>query len=227
MAQDFDVFIPEIVPLCPGCPDYLIERVTREAIIELCKDAKILRCELEPISLMSGEHEYELDLPNQTALDSIHDMTYNGIPLEPVTERMLENRTAEWRTEEGTPRYYIKKSNNKVWIVPKPSANEVNAVTVGAILKPNRTATTFDDEIYEDYFDEVVNNVLARLMRMPSKDWSDKRSAGEYYALYAKGAADARKRARRADGNNLAPVVGYGGIGSSGRLKGDDYGRLK
>lgn len=226
MAKDFDVFIPEIVPLCPGCPDYLIERVTREAIIELCKDAKVLRCELEPISLIAGEHEYELDLPAHTALDSIHYLSYNGVMLEPVTERMLENRTAEWRTETGTPTYYIKKSNNKVWIVPQPAASEVNAVTVGAILKPNRTATTFDDELYEDYFDEIVNNVLARLMRMPKKDWSDKGSAGEYYALYARGAANARKRARRADGNNLAPVVRYGGI-SAGRHKGDDYGRPK
>lgn len=219
MAKDYDVFVPHILPLCPGAPDFLIERVARDAIIELCQDTRALRRQIDPITLIANEYEYDLEPPANTVVHDIDYVSYKGDLLKPVTARMLERDTPDWRNRTSSrPRLYTKYKPDTLYVVPKPTATIADALDISLILKPSRSSLTFDDELYEEYFDTIVNNILARLMRMPKKDWTDKQSAAEYYALYQTDIDRIRREARKATGG-VAPVVGYGGIGgASGKL---------
>jgi hypothetical protein len=219
MAKDYDVFVPHILPLCPGAPDFLIERVARDAIIELCQDARVLRRQIDPITLVVGEYEYDLEPPANTVVHDIDYISYKGDLLKPVTARMLERDTPDWRSRTSSrPRLYMKYKPDTLIVVPKPTATVADALDISLILKPSRSSITFDDELFEEYFDTIVNNILARLMRMPKKDWTDKQSSAEYYALYHSDIERIRREARKATGG-VAPVVSYGGIGgASGKL---------
>jgi len=220
MAKTYDEFIKYVLPSCPGATDLMIERAAKEAVIELCQDAKPLRRELDAVTLVKNCYEYELDAPAHHSIVSIEYMSYEGKNLDPVTLKLLEQRTGDWRTDTAKePKFYFRYKSDTVWLVPVPSQNQANAVRVGVVLKPSRNSTTFDDELFEDFFDAILNNILHRLYRIPGKDWSDDRKAAEYYALYEKDVDRIRAEARRITGG-VTPVVEYGGIHS-----GRGYGR--
>tara|TARA_R100001086_G_scaffold221368_1_gene138480 strand:+ start:53 stop:298 length:246 start_codon:yes stop_codon:yes gene_type:complete len=67
-----------------------------------------------------------------------------------------------------------------------------------------------------DYRDAIVNGTLFRLLRIPSKDWTDYNAASVYSALYNEGIGTAEKRARYGD-TAVAGKVNYGGLYSNRR----------
>jgi hypothetical protein len=62
-----------------------------------------------------------------------------------------------------------------------------------------------------DYRDTIVNGALFRLLRLPSKEWTDLAGAQVYGSLFNAGIIEADRRARNADAG-VVRKVSYGGI---------------
>jgi hypothetical protein len=209
----YESLLPEIIPMVPGCPDTLIENNIRAATIELCEKAAVLQAELDPVTTVAGIFEYDLEPPTGTVVHKIMWVVYDGKDLEPISTNLLEQRKPNWRDADnrGSPEYYVKVSQSLFWMVPVPNVTQASSTILRAQLKPTQTSTAADDELMSDYRDTIVNGALFRLLRLPSKDWTDFAGAQVYGSLFAQGITEADRRARHAD-SGIARKVAYGGI---------------
>jgi hypothetical protein len=209
----YESLLPEIIPMVPGCPDTLIENNIRAATIELCEKAAVLQAELDPVTTVAGIFEYDLEPPTGTVVHKIMWVVYDGKDLEPISTNLLEQRKPNWRDADnrGSPEYYVKTGQSLFWMVPVPNVTQASSTILRAQLKPTQTSTAADDELISDYRDTIVNGALFRLLRLPSKDWTDLAGAQVYGSLFAQGIVEADRRARHAD-SGIARKVAYGGI---------------
>ena len=216
-AVSYEDLLPNIIPMVPGCSDSLIIQSIRSSVVELCEKAEVYQVELDPIQAVSGIYDYELDLPQGTSLDKVLSVVCDGVDLEPITPALLEQRLPKWRENTGKPEYYVKLNATTIRVVPVTSS--AATIIVRAIVKPSHTSTKCNAEIMNDYRDTIVNGALYRLLRLPSKDWTDYSGAGVYGTLFSEGVTHAERRARSAD-TGVARKVNYGGLQSRRRLRG-------
>ena len=209
---NYEDLLSEIIPMVPGCTDTLIERSIRSAVIELYEKAEVYQYELDPITTVSGTYEYDFEVPNGTAVHKILWVTYDGDDLEPISSSLLEEREPKWRDSNyyGTPIYYIKQSQAIFWLAPVPDVTKTNSVRMRAILKPTHSSTSCNADVMNDYRDTIVNGTLVRLLRTPSKDWTDYNAAQIYNQLFQEGLTFADRKASFAD-QPVARKVKYGG----------------
>ena len=225
MATLYETLLPEIIPMVPGCPDTLIENHIRSATIELCEKAPVLQAELDPVTTVAGVFEYDLEPPAGTVVHKIMWVVHDGKDLEPISTNLLEQRKPGWRdsNNRGTPEYFVKASQSLFWLVPVPNQTLASSSIVRVQLKPTQISTAADDEVMSDYRDTIVNGALFRLLRLPSKDWTDLAGAQVYGSLFAQGINEADRRARNAD-VGIARKVGYGGIHTAFSKRRNRYG---
>jgi len=214
MSTPLDSFVPEVLAYARNCPDMTITSHVRSAIIELCEQAEVYQLLLDEFGTVAGQYEYDIDAPSGTVLHRMISVLYKGYQLEPINQELADQRFPDWRSDTGTPQAFVKQSNSLMWIFPVPGTAEVSALRVRAILKPSRTTTSMDTEVANNYWDTIVSGTLARVLRMPSRDWTDLKTASIYYAMFQEQVNAAKIRARQAD-NPIVPIVSYGGIGSS------------
>lgn len=224
MAISYETLLPEILPMVPGCPDTLIENSIRSAVIELCERAGVYQQELDPVTTVANIYEYDLEAPQGTTVHKIVWVTHLGKDLEPISAPLLEQRLPKWRQENGVPEYFIKQTASTFWLAPVPSATSAASTRLRVILKPTHTSTACDDDVMNDYRDTIVNGTLGRLLRLPSKDWSDLTAASVYTQLFNSGVEMAERRARHADTGVLRSVKYGGSMPGAWRTRRRKYG---
>ena len=224
MAISYETLLPEILPMVPGCPDTLIENNIRAAVIELCEKAGVYQLELDPVTTVADIYEYDLEAPAGTTVQKIMWVTHKGKDLEPINTVLLEQRVPDWRNETGTPLYFVQQSSKVLHLAPVPDVTATASTIIRAVLKPTYTSTSCDDDVMNDYRDTIINGALFRLLRMPSKDWSDLSAAGVYGQLFTSGVQDAEHRARMAD-TAVTRKVKYGGQAGAWRTRRRRYGQ--
>lgn len=211
MAKAAATFIPEILPYAPACPDMAIEANVISAAIKFCEDSKAWQYNMDPMVAVAGLGEYDLEPPAASVVDRIHTVTHNGLPLEPVTMKTMDERVPKRTTYTATPKFYLKNSSTTLLLGPIPAATLSGGLRIRLVLKPVRTATSLNDELYNDYFEAILRLALYRLLSIPGKDWSNPVAAREQLALYDVELRRAKQRARQAEGG-FVPIVGYGGL---------------
>jgi len=219
MAISYETLLPEILPIIYDCPDMLIERTIRTAVIDLCQKSSVYQRELDAVTTVGNAYEYDLEAPSGTTVHKILWVTHGGQSLEPVTSSLLEQKLPKWRDTgyTGTPKYYVQQTSSLFWLVPVPSATQAASTIVQAVLKPTHDSVACDDDIMNDYRETIVNSTLFRLLMMPNKPWTDFNTATAYGGMAASGVESARVRAKRSDG--VARKVNYGGIPTRTRYR--------
>ena len=212
--------------MVPGCPDTLIENNIRSAVIELCEKSGVYQAELDPVTTVNGIFEYDLEAPNQTAVHKIMWVVHEGKDIEPISTNLLEQRKPKWRDTDyfGTPEYYVKQTQATFWLVPVPNETKVSSTVLRVQLKPTPQSTACDDDVMNDYRAAIVAGALFRLLRLPSKDWTDFAGAQVYGSLFNEHLTNAERRARHAD-EGVARKVKYGGLYAPLSRKRNRYGR--
>ena len=218
----FESLVKDVLPYVPGCPDSLIQTNIRSAAIELCEKTKAFTFDLDPITTISGEYEYEFDQPSGTEVHQILWATYDGNDLDPISPRSLELNYPDWRDKTGTPTVYLQKTVNTFWLVPVP--NDGKELLVNVALKPTRTTNNIDTEFSNTYRDGIIYGTIFRLLRIPQKEWTDPIASADYFNLFQAEISDAELRGR---GGNIGVkrTVKYKSAGLSPRKRYGRYGR--
>jgi hypothetical protein len=224
-STSYEDLFPDVIPVVPDCPDSLIERNIRAAVIEFCEKTGIYQVELDPITTVANIYEYDLEPPSGTVVHKIMASVHEGVSLEAISNELLEQRKPKWRASSnaGTPEYYVKQGTSLVWLVPTPSQTSVSSTIIRAQLKPTTTSNGCDREIMSDYRDTIINGALFRLLRTPGQIWTDYTGAQVFGSLFSQGVTEAERTARHAD-EGVARRVNYGGIGRALRSR-RRYGR--
>jgi hypothetical protein len=226
MATTYESLLPDIIPMVPGCSDTLIENNVRASVIELCEKAAVYQAELDPVTTVANVFEYDLEPPAGSVVHKVLWVTHKGREIEPITTQLLEQRKPRWRETgyEGTPEYYVKVSQSLLHLVPVPSETIASSTILRAQLKPSQSSQSSDDELMSDYRETIIYGALYRLLRLPSKDWTDYAGAQVYGSLFNEGIVEAERRGRHAD-TNVSRTVKYGGIYSGVAKRRNRYGR--
>ena len=218
----FESLVKDVLPYVPGCPDSLIQTNIRSAAIELCEKSKAFTFDLDPITTISGEYEYEFDQPSGTEVHQLLWATYDGHDLDPISPRSLELNYPDWRDKTGTPTVYLQKTVNTFWLVPVP--NDGKELLINVALKPTRTTNNIDTEFSNTYRDGIIYGTIFRLLRIPQKEWTDPIASADYFNLFQAEIADAELKGRGGD-TGVKRTVKYKGAGLSPRKRYGRYGR--
>ena len=213
----YSSLVKEVLPYVPLCPDSLVEQNIRAAAIEFCERSKAYILDLDAFSTIAGVYEYDFDIPTGTEVHQILYMTEDGNDMDPISPRSLELNYPDWRDRTGNPHVYLQKTPTSFWVVPVPSGTR--QVIVSVALKPSRTSNNIDTTIANQYRDAIIYGALYRLLRIPSREWTDVGAAREYLAQFNLEIRQAELRARGGD-LGVKRTVKYKGIGRPRRRYG-------
>ena len=219
----FDSIIKDVLPYVPNCPDSLIESSLRSACIEFAERSKAYTFDLDAITSIPGVYEYEFDQPSGTDVHQILWMTYDGNDLDPISPRSLELNYSDWRSKTSVPQVYLQKTPDAFWVIPIPGSAVANGIQLSVALKPSRTTNNIDTTFSNSYRDGIVYGTLYRLLRIPSKDWTDISASRDYLSLFNQEIVQAELKARGGD-LGVKRTVKYRGAGLSPRKRYKKYG---
>ena len=219
----FDSIIKDVLPYVPNCPDSLIESSLRSACIEFAERSKAYTFDLDAITSIPGVYEYEFDQPSGTDVHQILWMTYDGNDLDPISPRSLELNYSDWRSKTSVPQVYLQKTPDAFWVIPIPGSAVANGIQLSVALKPSRTTNNIDTTFSNSYRDGIVYGTLYRLLRIPSKDWTDVSASRDYLSLFNQEIVQAELKARGGD-LGVKRTVKYRGAGLSPRKRYKKYG---
>ena len=217
----YSSLVKEVLPYVPFCPDSLVESNLRSTTIEFCERSKAYVLDMDAFNTISGVYEYDFDIPTGTEVHQVLHMTYDGRDMDPISPRSLEVNYPDWRDRTGTPHVYLQKTESTFCLVPVPSGSF--PVIASVALKPSRSSNNIDTRISNQYRDALIYGTLYRLLRMPSREWTDVNAAREYLAQFNNEITQAELRARGGD-LGVKRTVKYKGIGKPRRRYGR-YGR--
>lgn len=147
---------------------------------------------------------YTMTYPANTTLAKILTAWLNDNVIEPIPEDDLTtefNNTdfgwvgSNWRTDIGLPTRYYVQNDTTIGLALAPNA--AGNLRISAALKPTREATTFPGWITQRYMEVIAHGAKWRVLRIPSKPYSNATLAAYYERKWEDGIADARIRAAR------------------------------
>lgn len=187
--------LPDVSAHVPGCPTPVIEFTMRKIITDLCQRAKVWTVELDPITLVAGTATYVLASPLAYAeIADIRRVRVTGThePLEWKSPSTLDLMYPE--PVDGPPRYFATSAlDTSITVAPTPTEAGVARVTV--TLRPTDTATQWDLALYREFKRCVFHGVLAELLAMPLRSWTDAKTALTHEKRWVNLVSEARWRA--------------------------------
>lgn len=202
MSTNYSAFLKNVLPECPGVPYSVAFDAVRLAAIEFCKESTVLTKNHANISLVADQTAYALTTPTDLDIQSVAgDIKYgpDGSIIFQRPRTYLSVEIPDWENKTGIKPefFYVSYGDGATttWyinVVPKPTEAVTDALAgIVLICSPLNNSTTVPTIIYEKWLEEIAAGAKARLMAMPTKEWSNPELAGYYKGIFMKGVADA------------------------------------
>lgn len=189
MAVVWSTFYPYVQPHVPGCPEITIEAHLQESAVDFCERSGVWRYDLESDFTSRNLSDYEIFLPNNTALENILVLYLDQFPLTKVVD---SNHFMSSEAGTGRPSYYSIYQDTFVRFYPTPDDKYTFEGVV--TLKPTLDATGVEDFIYNTHGRAIACGALSKLLYIPGKEWTNPELAAYYRMKFAKAADDALGR---------------------------------
>ena len=199
-----------IKPDVLSCPDPIVQREVVTVILDFCKKTNILQREFE-LAVDSGD----IDTDIQDCID--FDISEFCRDLRPVTlldimidgeryvpyKRNVRNTLTNWeQTATGAGSVIANDNRFKFFWIPNnhtirifDMVNTMSTIYFKLSVKPLRSATSIDTDLFEDWSEAFVAGAKFRILKMPGQVWTDGPSAGDYRREYRKYVSQATKQA--------------------------------
>lgn len=201
-----DALLTNIMVELPGCSEPLARQVLVRVASEFCARTLLWSEVLEPVGLVEGERDCEIDVPADAYMVSVQSVWCDQQLLTPATPAELQLRMPNWRDATGTPTHYNRSPSREVLSVyPRPSKNgEMLQVAAAFSLLPKARSVP-DLFLDAEYFDALCAGAKARLMAMPGQNWSAPQLAQFYMTQFENGVSAAL--AEVAHGGVAGPLI--------------------
>jgi len=186
-----DLLLPDL----KDCPWPMAQSRLVLSTREFCSRAAIWRVTLDPILSIAGVAEYpDLIESQQMEVIRVLQAFYDRQELTPITPDNFFREKVD-RIGSGPPDYMTVEADS---IILSPAPGESGKlIEVQATFKPALSATTFPDELWNQYIEGIVEGAKARLYASPSKPYTDLTLAAASRAAFVRAAGIARERASK------------------------------
>lgn len=178
LADFYDLLLPEL----PGCSTALVDRHLVDMAREFCSTTGLWHQTLTAIDLVAEQATYTVATPASSELVRITELTVAGELLWRLSDRGVdrqpEGEDAKYRTNE--PPFSLSTDLAQITLMEVPTAAVVGGLEIKAALKPTAAADTLPDFLKSQHSEAIRYGVLARLMVMGKKPWSDRELAVTY-----------------------------------------------
>lgn len=155
-------FYPFVRPSAAGCPAPLLDKELREAAREFLRRTRLWREWLEPVAARQAVRDYDIEVPQGTAVVRVERATVNAMPLELLSHNVIgmdyERRVAEQGGVTTRDRVAF------TLLRPLPAGA---AIALEASLMPGRRSSGVPDDVFEQHVEAIAAGARARLLVMP------------------------------------------------------------
>jgi hypothetical protein len=213
MATALSEFKKLIAPDVYPCPDPFVERELLSALIEFCRKTNII---VREFNLEIDSTDIDSDLQDSIDFDiaefaddtirpvQILDLMVDTTYLEPKLKN-IQSTITNWETiKENNVQYFwwVNNTNLRLFDIDSDASNLYLKVSYA----PVRTATTVEDEIFNEWSEAIVAGTKHKLMSMPGKEWTDAGAAQFYLSEWRKYLSQA-KRYQAKEGSPYAQQI--------------------
>ena len=212
----FSTFSPELLAVAPNCPVPTMVREIRMAARFFCERSTAFRVRIDSQTVAANALTIDLTTPNNTELYKPITLVLNQARFLPSSETIEDMDYANWRAQGGTGTYeWINSPGVVNQIVPVPTPTVELAGDFGLsgeiAVRPTRTATALPDYFIDEYYDGLIAGAKARLLRIPSAAWYNRRASMDEEMMFREAIEDAKSRAENNHSNKKRTVT-YGGL---------------
>jgi hypothetical protein len=184
-------FYPLVTPELQGCPQALILQSARKIITEFCRKTRSWEFDLDPIFVRDGKVQYDIDLDS------------SEVVIDEVRRVFLQD------TELSANIDFIMLSPALLELIQEPTEDIDGGLEIRVALRPSMTATTIDDQFYNEWAYPLADGIKSDLMAMPKKPWSDLNMSAYYRKSFYTGITKAKNQT--ATGGAVNQSISFGG----------------
>jgi len=236
MSVALSTLYPELRVELPGIPEPLLVAATKRIARQFFRKSEAWRYDLDNVMDYTISATFPTitpgtDIPTDTHVVRIDTVRYGvtnaSRTLLFVPRDQLDRETPSWATQTGTsPRNWTNVAAGTAQIVPIASATVSTCLHIRAIIAPSPDLVSLPDFLFYEFEETIKFGVLAQLMKVPGKDWSNVNLSTLYQKKFTNGIGEAKSKAQAEYGQPNREMV-YGGIpfSSASARRVDDYGR--
>lgn len=181
MATNVTDWVKKIAPFVPFCPDPVIEEYIIDVLRDFCHFTRLWDDnELDAINIEADTHTYAIT-SSAGDIVCVDYAEVDGVPIRPTSLDEL-NRTGRyhprgnrlWRQYDTTrSTMYITGMTDNIRLVFTPSEAITGGLVVWVCLKPSEGSATVEDFLWNEFKDVITEGVIARLLGIKNRPWSD------------------------------------------------------
>lgn len=196
---DLDIFLTNIMPYAPGCPEPTAFKQIVLAAQEFCTRTRLWR-ECDTFNVTPSSCNF-VCVPSGAVLFELESAHFNGSPLEPISIGDLNKRHPRWRTfEAGIGQWITQTELDSVMIVPRCTGK----VELSTFLKPADDADQLPDFLSTHYRQCIAEGALANILMLPGQPFTAPDRA-QYYSLLFNSKVDKASTTTAVQGQQRAP----------------------
>lgn len=176
----WDAWYPDILVDVPGAPLPLVDHALRRAAREFFKRTRAWMVWLDPqASSGVGGTEYDFDLPAQSELVRVEQVTADGEEVPVTAYRQL---TKDWTRDQGAEQGLVSQDMQTFTLLGTFAAAQ--AIQVQASLRPSQTASGLPDGLQGRYLEAITQGAKATLLLTSKAAFRDPEGAVIAQALF-------------------------------------------
>ena len=203
---EFNAFHDLLLPELPRCTVPMVNLQLLHTAREFCQSTSAWTSAFDDLALLPGVTTYEL-FPVELEAETVRLSS-----LRSATELLWQDRdreakeigqtNAHYRSNE--PPFSLSSDLLSITLAAHQAPTAAGVLTLTGIVKPALNALTLPDLLMSQYSDAMRFGVLARLMEMGKKPWTDRELAAKYFADWRQAVSFAAYQVQV--GNTRAPL---------------------
>lgn len=192
-------FYPYVLSECDRVMLDVADLYIRQAAIEFCEETGVYTADHDPISLVKGISEYDLEAPEpETDIVLVKKAWVGDAAIDYVSQDTLNQRPVYWPNEYAPkPTAFTQQTQTSLIVYPKPTEALASGLKLKVVLRPTLKATGIADWVGVKYVQEISAGAKAMLMDMINKPWTSPEGAAKYRAQFEAAKTRATVEAQR------------------------------
>jgi len=197
----YEDFFPYVMTEVIGAPEPVVVQAIRNACIEFCEKSLILTRDHDPLTIVSGIVDYDLEPPTGYLVVKVQKAWLENNQIDPLAPDVIKDASvynrlfSSYQSQASTPSAFLQKDARSISIWPVPDKQYKNGLTMRVALKPTRASTSIEDEVFEDYAEAIAHGAIYRLQASVGKAYTNPEMAAVNKGLFEQAINVARQRA--------------------------------